>query len=170
MNINEVIKYPVLTEKTYQQMSQNIYTFIVDKRTTKIEIKKAVEFIFDVKVAKVNILTIAKKRKKLGRYHGFIGPFKKAIVYLKEGAISIFPDEGIASDAALKESKDSIKKIEEISEAEKKAAAKIKKASQDKAKKLENAEAKAKLVDEKEKKVIEKAKPAAKKETIGKVK
>lgn len=51
MNINEVIKYPVLTEKSeIARTNQNVYTFVVDKRTNKIEVKKAVEFIFDVKV------------------------------------------------------------------------------------------------------------------------
>lgn len=112
MNISEIIKYPLLSEKTYEQMSNNIYTFVVDKKASKIEIKKAVEFIFDVKVDRVNIINVDKKRKRVGRYEGFKKAYKKAIVSLKEGSISIFPDEGIAADEGLKELNESKKAIE----------------------------------------------------------
>ncbi|MGL4343072.1 MAG: 50S ribosomal protein L23 [Metamycoplasmataceae bacterium] len=132
MNINEIIKYPVLSEKTYMQMEKNIYTFVVDKRATKIEVKKAVQFIFDVKVEKINIINVIKKRKKLGKYEGFKGAYKKAIITLHEGSIAIFPEEGIAKDPELKEQDKEIKKLKEISDVEKKAAEKIKKASENK--------------------------------------
>ena len=65
MNVNEVIKYPILSEKTYAQMANGIYAFAVDIRTNKVEVKKSIEFIFEVKVKKVNIINIDKKPKSL---------------------------------------------------------------------------------------------------------
>lgn len=135
MNVNEVIKYPILSEKTYMQMANNVYTFAVDFRTNKAEVKKVVEFIFDVKVEKVNIATVQKKPKKLGRFEGFTNRYKRAVVTLKEGQINIFPDEAPATEA--KPAKESKKESKEISAAEKKAADKI-------AAKLAEKEAKAK--------------------------
>ena len=65
MNINEIIKYPILTEKTYQQMELHVYTFAVDRRASKTEIKKAIQFIFDVKIDKINVFNVPKKAKKV---------------------------------------------------------------------------------------------------------
>ena len=154
MNINDVIKYPVLTEKTYAQMSKKIYTFAVDFRTNKVEVKKVVEHIFDVKVEKVNIMTVQKKAKKVGRHSGFTNRYKKAIITLANGTINLFPEE---AEAEVKDNNDT-KKIKaqketltEMSEVEKRAAAKI--ATKAKVKKEE---LKAKV--EKETKTEEKAK------------
>lgn len=130
MNINNIIKYPILTEKSYMQMQENVYTFAVDKRASKIEIKKAVEFIFNVKVESVNTFNVPKKAKKVGKYEGFTKSYKKAIVTLNEGSINIFPEEGIAKDENLKVEEKDTKKVKEISDAEKKAAAKIKKSKE----------------------------------------
>ncbi len=132
MNVTDIIKYPILTEKTYQQMQENIYTFAVDKRATKFDIKRAVEFIFQVKVDSVNTFNVPRKPKRVGRYNGFVAGYKRAIVKLSEGSIQILPEEGIAIDKELKEQDDTkVKaKVKEVSEAEKKAAEKIKKASE----------------------------------------
>ncbi|UVD81780.1 50S ribosomal protein L23 [Mycoplasma iguanae] len=124
MNVNQVIKRPILTEKTYEQMPLGVYTFAVDKKTNKVEVKKAVEFIFDVKVESVNIFNVAKKPKKLGRFQGFTTSYKKAIVKLAEGhSIQLFEDETIETN----EEKATPKAVEEKkpSAAEEKAAAKI---------------------------------------------
>lgn len=139
MNINEVIKFPILSEKTYAQMANNVYTFAVDPRTNRAEVKKTVEFIFEVKVAKVNIISIDKKPKKLGRSEGFTNRIKKAIVTLSEGQINIFPDEVEAPEPekTSKEKPTKETKVAEMSEAEKKAAAKI--AAKAKAKEAEKA-------------------------------
>lgn len=104
MNINEVIKYPVLTEKSeIARTNQNVYTFVVDKRTNKIEVKKAVEFIFDVKVKRVNIINYDKKPAKLGRFAGFTNAVKKAIVYLDENSkIVLFAEEANEAKKQLK--------------------------------------------------------------------
>ncbi len=122
MNKNEVIKYPILTEKTYSQMDKGIYTFACDFRTNKTEVKKTVEFIFDVKVAKVNIANVSKKATKLGRFAGFTNRYKKAIITLSEGTINLFPEE--IKEDAKKTIKKEVKK-DEPSEAELKAAEKI---------------------------------------------
>lgn len=124
MRIDEVIKYPILSEKTYAKMAEGVYTFAVDFRTNKAEVKKVVEHIFDVKVEKVNIMLINKKAKSLGRFQGFTNRYKKAIVKLVDGQnINIFPEE--AAQEATKEVKVKETKKAEMSEAEKKAAAKI---------------------------------------------
>jgi len=127
MNINEIIKYPILTEKTYQQMESYVYTFAVDKRATKTEIKKAIQFIFEVKIDKINIFNVPQKAKKVGKYSGFTKSYKKAIVTLNKdsASINIFPEEGIAKDEALKKPKKDLEKLKIISEAEKKVADKI---------------------------------------------
>ncbi|WKX02251.1 50S ribosomal protein L23 [Candidatus Mycoplasma mahonii] len=127
MDHNEVIKYPILSEKTYAQMENHVYTFAVDFRANKAQVKKVVEFIFDVKVEKVNIMTVQKKPKKLGRFEGFKNRFKKAVVTLKDGQkINIFPEEA-AQEINDKDKKDKKDKKEDIgiSAAEQKAADKI---------------------------------------------
>ena len=126
MNINEVIKYPILTEKTYAQMPNDVYAFAVDPRTNRVEVKKAIEFIFQVKVKKVNIINIDKKPTKLGKSEGFTNKIKKAIITLKEGKINLYPDEVSKKEKVTPKTKD--QKIEtkiEVSETEKKVAAKI---------------------------------------------
>ncbi|WP_373438726.1 50S ribosomal protein L23 [Metamycoplasma equirhinis] len=144
MNINEVIKYPVLTEKSeIARSNDNVYTFVVDKRTNKIEVKKAIEFIFDVKVLKVNIQNYDKKPAKLGRFSGFKNAVKKAIVYLdKNSKIVLFAEEAKEAAKEAKEKQKTEKVEKEVSEAELKAAEKIKKAAAEKeAKETNKAEA-----------------------------
>lgn len=78
----DVIKRPVLTERTTDQMADKKYTFEVDLRANKSEVRRAVEEIFDVKVVKVNTLTVKGKPKRYGRYSGHTSKWKKAIVTL----------------------------------------------------------------------------------------
>ena len=129
MELTSIIKYPILTEKTYQQMQQNVYTFAVDKKATKIEIKKAVEFIFQVKVDSINTFNVPRKPKRVGRFNGFVAGYKKAIVKISEGSIQILPDEGIAKDTDLKEDKDKETKlkakVKEVADIEQKVAEKM---------------------------------------------
>ena len=134
MNVNEVIKYPILSEKTYLQMANGVYTFAVDKRTNKAEIKKVVEFIFDVKVSRVNVMNVSKKAKRIGKYDGFVSGYKKAIVKLSEGTINIFPDDAMEAPVETKAVAKKAPVKKEMSEAEKKAAAKIKAKADEKAK------------------------------------
>lgn len=106
-------------------MATGVYTFAVDFRTNKAEVKRVVEYIFDVKVGKVNIMTVDKKAKKIGRFAGFTNRYKKAIVTLTEGTINIFPEE-VEAPVETKETKKAEKAEKvEMSDAEKKAAEKI---------------------------------------------
>lgn len=82
MDPRDLIKRPVITERSTELMEQGKYVFEVDRRANKIEIRQAVERIFDVKVAKVNTIHVAPKPKKVGRFHGYTPAMKKAIVKL----------------------------------------------------------------------------------------
>ncbi len=91
MHLYEVIKRPILTEKTTKlQETQNCYVFEVDRRANKTLIKQAVEKIFNVKVRKVNTAIIPGKRRIRYTRDGKIiqgkkPPYKKAYVYLEPG-------------------------------------------------------------------------------------
>ncbi|HEU5139851.1 MAG TPA: 50S ribosomal protein L23 [Bacillales bacterium] len=78
----DVIKRPVITERSTEQMADKKYTFEVDTRANKTEIKNAVETIFEVRVANVNTMNIKGKPKRFGRYFGYKPNRKKAIVTL----------------------------------------------------------------------------------------
>ncbi|MET3111308.1 large subunit ribosomal protein L23 [Salinicoccus halitifaciens] len=66
------------------------YTFDVDVKANKTQVKYAIEEIFGVKVDKVNIMNVKPKKKRMGRYEGYTNRRRKAIVTLKEGSIDIF--------------------------------------------------------------------------------
>lgn len=89
----DVVIKPVVSEKTMGLMEDNKYTFIVDKRANKTEIKRAIEELFDVKVNKVNTLMIRRKRRRQGRTSGMTAEKKKAVVTLEDGnSIKLFED------------------------------------------------------------------------------
>lgn len=87
--IYEVLRRPLVTEKTnYQQRSLNQYTFEVSPDATRTLVKDAVETLFDVKVVKVNIITMPAKRSRRARSRRLLvrrPGYKKAIVTLAEG-------------------------------------------------------------------------------------
>ncbi len=80
---HDIIIKPIITEDSMERLQDGKYTFKVAKDANKIEIAKAVEEIFDVKVAKVNTMTVKGKEKRMGRYTGFRPDWKKAIVTLE---------------------------------------------------------------------------------------
>ena len=84
MNNYDIIVKPVLSEKSYAGIGQKDYTFIVIKKATKTEIKAAVEQIFGVKVARVNVANYDGKVKRQGRTEGKRASYKKAFVKLTE--------------------------------------------------------------------------------------
>ncbi len=84
-NPRDIIVKPVISEKTYGLMDENKYTFIVDPRANKTEIKIAVQQIFDVKVLSVNTMNMTGKRKRRGYIVGKRPDLKKAIVTLAPG-------------------------------------------------------------------------------------
>ncbi|MDW2835351.1 50S ribosomal protein L23 [Mesomycoplasma ovipneumoniae] len=117
MNVNNIIKGPILTEKSYQLMSQGVYSFKVSPTTNRSETKKAVEYIFNVKVEKVNIFTVPKKEKKLGKSRGFSTKYKKAFVKLKPGyTINFFEDEAPAQENLEQTNKDQQEFSQQIEE------------------------------------------------------
>jgi len=82
--LRDIIKRPVITEHSADLMADKKYTFEVDPKANKTEIKQAVETAFDVKVEKVNTLNIKGKLRRMGRYEGYRPNRKKAIVQLSE--------------------------------------------------------------------------------------
>ena len=81
----DIIKAPVITEKSAHLADNNVYTFKVDKRANKTQIKQVIEAKFGVIVESVNTLNTKSKAKRVGRYTGKTKTYKKAIVKLAEG-------------------------------------------------------------------------------------
>lgn len=89
----QIVKYPIITDKATRLLENNQYSFVVDRYSDKIEIKEAVENLFDVKVIKINTCRLPRKKKRVGRYIGWKPQYKKAIVTLSEGdVINLFTD------------------------------------------------------------------------------
>ncbi|MZP30255.1 50S ribosomal protein L23 [Heliobacterium undosum] len=90
----DVLKKPVISERSMDLAQENKYTFVVEPKANKIEIKHAVEQLFNVKVLDVHTMNVKGKPKRMGKYAGRTADKKKAIVTLKEGdKIEIF--EGV---------------------------------------------------------------------------
>ena len=90
---SQIIKYPIITDKATRLLENNQYSFIVDRYSDKIEIKEAIEHLFEVKVIKINTCKLPRKNKRVGRYIGWKPQYKKAIVTLLEGdVINLFTD------------------------------------------------------------------------------
>jgi large subunit ribosomal protein L23 len=89
----DIIKYPLLTEKTIKLIEQNQYTFAVNAKATKPLIKQAVEQLFNVTVISVNTSIKAVKKRRVGKFIGTRTQYKKAIVKLApENSITLFED------------------------------------------------------------------------------
>ena len=85
----DVILRPIITEKSMDGIADRKYTFEVAKDANKIEIAKAVEELFEVKVAKVNTINVDGKLRRYGRFEGYTASRKKAIVTLTEDSKTI---------------------------------------------------------------------------------
>jgi len=86
MNYTEVLIAPILSEKSVTiKDSQNRYTFRVNPKSNKSEIKKAVETLFKVKVSAVRTANLPGKLHKVGRHEGYRSDWKKAVVTVKAG-------------------------------------------------------------------------------------
>lgn len=83
-DLRDIIKRPVITEHSADLMMDKKYTFEVDPKANKAEIKKAIEEAFDVTVEKVNTINVKGKLKRMGQYAGYRPDRKKAIVQLSE--------------------------------------------------------------------------------------
>ncbi|KAB7704610.1 50S ribosomal protein L23 [Bacillus aerolatus] len=89
MDARDIIKRPVITEHSTEIMADKKYTFEVDVRANKTQVKDAVEQIFGVKVAKINILNYKGKFKRMGRYAGYTNKRRKAVVTLTQDSKEI---------------------------------------------------------------------------------
>nr|QSV12716.1 ribosomal protein L23 [Phaeophyceae sp.] len=76
----DLIKYPLNTTKAKGLISKNQYTFLVDPRLTKINIKKAIEFLFDIKIIKINSCNLPIKRRRVRKSIGIKSRYKKVII------------------------------------------------------------------------------------------
>ena len=85
----DIILKPVITEKSIDGLQVGKYTFKVAKDANKLEIAKAVEKLFGVKVAKVNTISVKGKKKRMGRNEGYTSDWKKAVVTLTEDSKTI---------------------------------------------------------------------------------
>ena len=88
-NSYDIIIKPVMSEKSYDGIQSKKYTFVVDKRATKTQIKNAIEEIFKVDVDSVNTINARGKLKRQGKNEGMTPSYKKAIIQLKKGSKSI---------------------------------------------------------------------------------
>lgn len=92
----DLIKQPLTTLKTSQLFEKNQYTFLVDPKLSKPDIKKAIEFLFNVKIIKINTCNLPKKTRRVGQFRGVKPRYKKVIVKLvKENTIDFFSSESV---------------------------------------------------------------------------
>lgn len=92
-NSIHIVKYPLITDKATRLLEKNQYTFIVDHSSDKISIKNSIEYLFNVKVIKINTCQLPKKQKRVGKFIGWKSHYKKAIVTLAEGnTINLFAE------------------------------------------------------------------------------
>ena len=89
MRERDIIIRPLLTEKSYADIANKRYVFVVAKDSNKTEIKLAIEKLFEVQVDWVNTVNCRGKLKRMGRYEGYTPAYKKAIVQLKQDSKSI---------------------------------------------------------------------------------
>lgn len=90
-----IVKRPIITEESMDKMVDKVYTFEVDRKATKLEIREAVEEMFDVKVDRVNTMNVRGKVKAMGQSIGKRPNWKKAIVRLTEDSKEIEFFEGV---------------------------------------------------------------------------
>ena len=89
MVANEIIIRPIITEKTMTGVQNKKYTFEVAKAATKIDVARAVEELFGVKVSKVNTVHVRGRMRRQGRFEGYTRSWKKAVVTLTAGSKTI---------------------------------------------------------------------------------
>lgn len=82
MDARDLIRRPLITERSTALMEAGKYVFEVDKRANKTEIRQAIEKLFGVQVEKVNTVKVPRKKKRVGRHAGYTSERKKAIVTL----------------------------------------------------------------------------------------
>jgi large subunit ribosomal protein L23 len=94
-HLHDVIKRPIITERTTDMMAEKKYVFEVPLKANKTEIKQAVEKVFGVKVEAVNTIRVPAKPKRYGKYFGYTSEWKKAIVKLTADSKELEFYEGV---------------------------------------------------------------------------
>ncbi|MBE9032585.1 50S ribosomal protein L23 [filamentous cyanobacterium LEGE 11480] len=89
----DIVYRPIITEKATMSLENNHYTFEVDPRADKTEIRAAIEYLFNVKVIGISTHKPPRKKKRVGKYMGYKPGVKRAVVKLAEGdSIPLFPE------------------------------------------------------------------------------
>ncbi len=92
-HLTDIIRRPIITEKATRQLELNQYTFEVDEKASKPEIKAAIEQLFEVKVVGLSTHKPPQKSRRVGRFQGYRSRHKRAVVRLAEGnTITLFPE------------------------------------------------------------------------------
>ena len=89
MDARDIIKRPVITERSSDLMAEKKYTFDVDVRANKTQVKDAIQEIFGVKVRNVNIMNYKGKFKRMGKFGGYTNKRRKAIITLTQDSKDI---------------------------------------------------------------------------------
>ena len=109
----DIIIKPIITEKSNMEMQAGKYTFEVNKKATKVDVKRAVEKLFNAKVLKVNTINVSGKEKRVGRNIGKTADWKKAIVSIdvNPGAEQSYLTKGGKVTKVTKKYNDSIAEV-----------------------------------------------------------
>lgn len=92
-SLADLVRRPIVTEKATLLLENNQYTFEVDPRATKPQVKAAIEELFDVKVIGVNTQNLPRQKKRVGKFAGYRSQYKRAVVTLAPGnSITLFPE------------------------------------------------------------------------------
>ncbi|MBD2460753.1 50S ribosomal protein L23 [Oscillatoria sp. FACHB-1407] len=92
-DLADLVRRPLVNEKATRLLEENKYTFEVSPKATKLEIRAAIEQLFDVKVIDVNTYNPPRKQRRVGRFLGYKALYKRAIVTLAPGdSITLFPE------------------------------------------------------------------------------
>ena len=95
----DLVKYPILTEKSVRLMDSNQYTFYMDSRLTKTQIKEVIKEAFNVSVVAVNTHRPPRKKRRVGARQGFKSAYKRVIITLKVGeSIQLLPGTSIGDE------------------------------------------------------------------------
>lgn len=89
----DLVKYPIITDKATKLLELNQYTFAIDSKSNKVQLKNAIEYLFNVKVIAINTLNPPLKKRRIGKFAGNKPHYKKAIVTLAQGnSINLFSE------------------------------------------------------------------------------
>ncbi|PZV16081.1 MAG: 50S ribosomal protein L23 [Leptolyngbya sp.] len=92
-NLMDLVRRPIITEKATLLLENNQYTFEVSPRSTKPEIKAAIESLFEVKVVAISTINPPRKQRRVGKFLGYRPIYKRAVVTLADGdSIALFPE------------------------------------------------------------------------------